>query len=66
VARNVSGVRDVRLEDGGFRIVLEGEDEAAVRLLAALVQANVPVLHFAEAKSKLEDVFMAITGGEER
>jgi ABC-2 type transport system ATP-binding protein len=65
-ARNVSGVRDVRLEDGGFRIVLEGEDEAAVRLLATLVQANVPVLHFAEAKSKLEDVFMAITGGEER
>lgn len=64
--RNGLGVRDVRLEEGGFRVVLEGEDEAVVRLLADLVRAGVPVLHFAEAKSKLEDVFMAITGGEER
>lgn len=65
VARNQAGVRDVRAENGGFRVVLEGEDEAAVRLLAGLVQAGVPVLHFAEAKSKLEDVFLAITGGED-
>ncbi|MFZ5816482.1 MAG: ATP-binding cassette domain-containing protein [Bacillota bacterium] len=65
-ARSLPGVRDVRLESDGFRVVLEGEEEAVVHLLAALVQAGVPVLHFAETKSKLEDLFMAITGGEER
>ncbi len=65
LARNAAGVRDVRLGDGGFRVVLEGEDQAAVDLLASLVRAGVPVLQFAEAKSKLEDVFMAITGGGE-
>ncbi|MFZ5824352.1 MAG: ATP-binding cassette domain-containing protein, partial [Bacillota bacterium] len=64
--RTGAGVRDVRLEEGGFRIVLNGEDEAAVRLLADLVRAGVPVAHFAEVKSKLEDLFMATTGGEER
>jgi len=64
LARNVNGVRDVRLGDGGFRVVLEGEDQAAIDLLATLVRAGVPVIQYAEAKSKLEDVFMAITGGE--
>lgn len=60
------GVRSVAMEDGALRVALEGEDEAAVALLAHLVRAGLPVLHFAEVKSKLEDVFMAITGGEDQ
>jgi len=66
VIRSAPGVRSVTVEDGGLRVSLEGEDEAAAALLAHLVRAGLPVVHFAELKSKLEDVFMAITGGGER
>ncbi|MBP2018124.1 ABC-2 type transport system ATP-binding protein [Symbiobacterium terraclitae] len=62
----VPGVRSVAVEDGALRVAMEGEDEAAAALLAHLVRAGLPVVHFAEVKSKLEDVFMAITGGEEQ
>lgn len=64
-ARSVTGVREVRLTEGGFRVLLDGEDEAVVHLLTSLIQAGIPVIHFAEAGAKLEDLFMAITGGEE-
>jgi len=64
--RNAPGVRTVGIDEQSMRVVLDGEDEAAVALLAHLVRNGLPVLHFAEQKSKLEDVFMAITGGEEQ
>lgn len=65
LARNVHGVSDVRLDNGLLRVAINGDDQAVAALLAALVGAGVPVVHFAEARSKLEDVFMAITGGAE-
>lgn len=63
-ARNVTGVTDVRMDNEGFKAVVDGDDQTVARLLATLVQSGVPVIHFAESRSKLEDVFMAITGGE--
>lgn len=66
VARTVPGVRNVTVEDGALRVALDDGDQAAASLLSTLVQAGLPVVHFAEVKSKLEDVFMAITGGEEQ
>ncbi len=66
LARAVPGVRSVSVDDGALRVALDGDDQAAAELLARLVQAGLPVAHFAEVKSKLEDVFMAITGGEEQ
>lgn len=66
IARVVPGVRRAVAEDGALRVALDGDDRAAAQVLARLVQAGLPVVHFAEVKSKLEDVFLAITGGEER
>jgi ABC-2 type transport system ATP-binding protein len=65
MAKGAAGVTDAWLENGGLRVATDGDDQSVVGLLAALVTAGIPVVHFAEAKSKLEDVFMAITGGEE-
>jgi len=65
VARAAPGVRSVAVEDGALRVALEGDDPEAAALLSHLVRAGLPMIHFAEVKSKLEDVFMAITGGEE-
>ncbi len=65
LAGNVAGVTDVRIENGRFRVAMDGDDQAVAALLAALVGGGVPVIHFAETKGKLEDVFMAITGGAE-
>jgi len=61
-ARAVEGVSDVKVEGSLCRVDIDGDDQAVAGLLAALVQGGVPVVHFAEAQSKLEDVFMAITG----
>lgn len=66
ISRNVAGVTDVRIDNGMLRVAVDGDDEAVAALLAALVRAGVPVFHFAETRSKLEDVFMAITGGDEQ
>ncbi|HYF94517.1 MAG TPA: ABC transporter ATP-binding protein [Symbiobacteriaceae bacterium] len=63
-ARAVAGVTDAQVDKGVVRVGLDGDDQAVAALLAALVQAGIPVIHFAEAQSKLEDVFMAITGGD--
>jgi ABC-2 type transport system ATP-binding protein len=62
-ARSVAGVTDVQVENGLCRATVDGDEQAVATLLAALVQSGVPVIHFAEAQSKLEDVFMSITGG---
>lgn len=64
LVRNVPGVAGVSLEDGILRTTVDGDDRLVAGVLAALVQAGLPVVHFAEAKSKLEDVFMSITGGD--
>jgi ABC-2 type transport system ATP-binding protein len=61
-----AGVTEAWLENGGLRVAIDGDDQAVAGLLAAIVGAGIPVIHFAEAKSKLEDVFMAITGGDEQ
>lgn len=64
-ARTVPGVTDAVAEDGGLcRVTVDGDEEAVAALLAALVREGLPVIHFAEVHSKLEDLFMSITGGE--
>ena len=64
-ARTAPGVADVQVEGNLCRVQVDGDDQAVAMLLATLVREGVPVIHFAEAQSKLEDVFMAITGGAE-
>lgn len=64
-ARAVPGVTEAVVENGICRVTLDGDDQAVAALLARLVQVGVPVVHFAEAQSKLEDLFMSITGGAE-
>ncbi len=65
VARNLPGVTDVRPDNGSFRAVVNGDDEAVAKLLAGLISHGISVIHFAESKNRLEDVFMSITGGAE-
>ena len=47
------------------RLIFEfdGDDEALSQLLSALVQNQIPVLHFSEDSRNLEDVFMRTTQG---
>jgi ABC-2 type transport system ATP-binding protein len=66
LAAGVAGVGDVRVDGDVLRVVLDGDETDAAALLSALVRGGVPVVHFAETKSRLEDVFMAITGGDEQ
>lgn len=61
-ARNLSGVTTITRENGLIKAAVDGDEPAVAGLLAALVQSGCPVVHFAEATSRLEDVFMAITG----
>ncbi|QDX94560.1 ABC transporter ATP-binding protein [Brevibacillus laterosporus] len=46
-----------------FRFHFTGSPEEKVVLLQQLMQANVPVTHFADSQENLEDVFLAITEG---
>lgn len=46
-----------------FRFHFIGSPEEKVVLLQQLMQANVPVTHFADSQENLEDVFLAITEG---
>ncbi len=64
--RNLPGVSTLTHEKGLIKASVDGDDAAIAALLAALVQSGCPVVHFAEATSRLEDVFMAITGGGEQ
>jgi len=65
LVKPLPGVTGVQLENGLLRVALDGDDQTVAALLAGMVRAGLPVIHFAEAKSKLEDVFMSITGGED-
>ncbi|MBG9798948.1 ABC transporter ATP-binding protein [Brevibacillus laterosporus] len=46
-----------------FRFHFTGTPEEKVILLQQLIQANIPVTHFADSQENLEDVFLAITEG---
>ena len=61
----VEAVEDLKPENGRSRVHVsfEGEDEDVSRLLAQLVQAGVPVMHFMEETRDLESVFMRATKG---
>jgi ABC-2 type transport system ATP-binding protein len=61
----VEAVEDMKPENGRSRVHVSfaGEDEDVSRLLAQLVQAGVPVMHFMEETRDLESVFMRATKG---
>lgn len=54
-----------RLDHKGlhFRFHFTGAESDKVQLLAQLVQAGIPVIHYGDSKENLEDVFLAITEG---
>ncbi len=61
----VQGVEELKPDNGRDRlhISLDGEDQAVSQLLAAMVSAGVPVLHYMEETRDLESVFMRVTRG---
>jgi ABC-2 type transport system ATP-binding protein len=63
-AGQLPGLLSAQVFEGALRLETEGDEAAVVRLLADLISAGIPVIHFAEVQSKLEEVFMAVTGGE--
>ncbi len=61
----VEAVEDLKPENGRARlhVSLVGEDEDVARLLAGMVGAGIPVMHFTEETRDLESVFMRATRG---
>jgi ABC-2 type transport system ATP-binding protein len=65
--QSIPGVSDVRAVENTSRVSLEvdfiGDDEAIHQLLAKLLAAGFPVIHFSEESKNLEEVFMRTTKG---
>lgn len=64
----VRGVERVPADNGNgsyptLRVALEGDEQATVALLAALVGAGFPVLSYTEEKETLESLFLSLTQG---
>jgi ABC-2 type transport system ATP-binding protein len=62
----VENVEEMPLDQSGrkrLRVTLRGSDEDVSALLASLVKAEVPVVHFSEETRDLEEVFMRATKG---
>lgn len=61
----IEGVEDLKPENGRERlhVSLTGEDQEVASLLAALIEAKIPVMHFMEETRDLESVFMRATKG---
>ncbi len=57
------GVAEVTPVGAELEAQFSGDDAATAALLRALLDAGVPVLHFAPAASSLEEIFMRITEG---
>jgi len=55
------GVSGVVPTDDGLEVTFAGDDAATAALLRALVEAGIPVVHFARAASSLEEIFMQLT-----
>lgn len=61
----IEAVEDLKPENGRARlhVSLTGDDQQVANLLAALVEAKIPVMHFMEETRDLESVFMRATKG---
>ena len=66
VLRGQPGVSDVVPTDDGLEVTFAGDDAATAALLRALVEAGIPVLHFARATSSLEEIFMQLTESDDQ
>ena len=60
------GVSDIVPTDDGLEVTFAGDDAATAALLRALVEAGIPVLHFARATSSLEEIFMQLTENDDQ
>jgi ABC-type uncharacterized transport system ATPase subunit len=60
------GVSDVMPTEDGLEVTFAGDDAATAALLRALVEAGIPVLHFARATSSLEEIFMHLTESDDQ
>lgn len=58
------GLEILETLDASVRFRHQGDDRAAAEIVAALVQAGVPVTGLEEEKANLEDLFLRITRGE--
>ena len=63
--KGIEGIEEIKAENGHDRlhVSLRGEDEDVRNLLAKLVGAGVPVMHFSEETRDLESIFMRATKG---
>jgi ABC-2 type transport system ATP-binding protein len=66
VLRGQPGVSDIVPTDDGLEVTFAGDDAATAALLRALVEAGIPVLHFARATSSLEEIFMHLTENDDQ
>jgi ABC-2 type transport system ATP-binding protein len=64
VLDSAEGVGEVFENAGALEVAFMADNTAAAALLRQLILQNIPVLHFSEASSSLEDVFLRVTKGE--
>jgi len=57
-------VKNFQREGAEWRVEIEGGEEDAAELLAALVRGNARVVSFHTRRATLEDIFMKLTKGE--
>lgn len=63
--KGTEGIAGVSVEDSEVRFHCDGGAEAAAAALAALVQAGIPVVRFAEIESSLEVTFVRLARSEQ-
>ncbi|MCA9939153.1 MAG: ABC transporter ATP-binding protein [Anaerolineales bacterium] len=54
---------EVEMPANAIRFDFVGNDEALSELLVGMVNAGIPVIHFGEEQSDLEDIFLQVTQG---
>lgn len=58
------GVGEVQVVGDDLEATFTGDDRGTAALLRALVEADIPVLHFAPAANSLEEIFMQLTDAD--
>jgi ABC-2 type transport system ATP-binding protein len=63
LVETIVGPQDVPLPSNALRFDFAGDETQLSALLADLIAAGIPIVHFAEVSGNLEDVFLQVTRG---
>ena len=66
VLQEQPNIVDIMESTDYVEFAFNGTDEEASRLLANIISAEIPILSFKEKEGNLEEIFMRVTGGDEK